>query len=219
MIKRLVCLANSQRPNGRCVAGKSTDEGIWYRPIGGAGRMEIGATERQYSDGTEPALMDVMDIGLTGREAGLHQPENWTLDASHRWSREGRVTVNDLGRYADDPASIWSSGSQSKDGLNNRIPETDRVAASLYLLSLQALELDAHTVRDWYGRVQPRLSGEFEWKGIEYRLAVTDPLAWERYMPGPGRHSVGPAYVTVSLAEDHHGFCYKLIAAVVPSPG
>jgi len=120
--------------------------------------------------------------------------------------------------YADRPDILWANGSQSRDGINNRIHEGEHVDGSLYLLYVPALELDSHTLRNWYGREEQKLSGEFQWSGVEYRLSVTDPVVWGEYINRPGRHSVGPAYVTVSLAEAWYSYCYKLIAGVIRLP-
>ena len=52
--KRIVCLANSSKLNGRCIAGKEIIEdgrvGDWIRPVSVREKQEVSEWERQYKD-------------------------------------------------------------------------------------------------------------------------------------------------------------------------
>lgn len=51
MIKRLVCLANSRKSGGRCIAGRELlagNVGEWIRPVSGREHEEVSARERKY---------------------------------------------------------------------------------------------------------------------------------------------------------------------------
>lgn len=76
MIKRLVCLANSHKHNARCIAGRellAESIGEWIRPISDREGEEVSVSERQYADGSEPRVLDVIDVSLIGPRARLHQ--------------------------------------------------------------------------------------------------------------------------------------------------
>jgi hypothetical protein len=68
-VKRIVCLANSRKLNGRCLAGKEfggTGVGAWVRPVGAREHGEVSEYERQYEDGSDPRVLDVIDVPLIG---------------------------------------------------------------------------------------------------------------------------------------------------------
>ena len=58
IVKRVVCLANSRKLSGRCVAGKElvSDRPLrWLRPVSNREHEEVSEYERQYEDGSGPA--------------------------------------------------------------------------------------------------------------------------------------------------------------------
>ena len=51
-VKRIVCLANSRKLNGRCLAGKEfggKGVGTWIRPVGAREHGEVSEYERTVS--------------------------------------------------------------------------------------------------------------------------------------------------------------------------
>jgi hypothetical protein len=210
-VTRLVCLANSRKTGGRCVAGKEVSTGRWIRPIGMGPDQELSPTAYQYPDGSEPLLLDIFDLVLREARPGPHQPENWVLDRDRKWQRVGRLPLREIEPYIDHPVSLWTNTSSSSDGTNDQVPEPTRVDESLYLVAVEALVLDVQD--SWRGR--PKVRGGFQYAGSDYRLVVTDPVVEREYGSRPGQHDLGPAFLTVSLGEAYHGNCYKLIAGVI----
>lgn len=90
VVERLVCLANSRKLSGRCVAGKELiDEvaGPWVRPVSDRPKEEVSEDERQYEDGSDPRVLDIIDVPLTAPRPKAYQSENWLLEPEEYWKR------------------------------------------------------------------------------------------------------------------------------------
>lgn len=57
-----ICLADSYKNGGHCIAGKRTDSLQWIRPV--SQNVEEGLSDMQicYEDGSCPNLLDIIEI-------------------------------------------------------------------------------------------------------------------------------------------------------------
>ena len=81
--KRIVCLANSRKLHGRCIAGAElagSEPTGWLRPVSVREHQEVCEYERQYEDGSDPELLDIIDIPLLRAQPRNYQRENWLPD-------------------------------------------------------------------------------------------------------------------------------------------
>ena len=94
-LKHIICLANSHRPGGRCIAGKEIlsdgSVGGWIRPVSSGSTEAVSQRERQYEDGGEPNVLDVIGIPLKNASPNSFQKENWLLAPNVRWEKIDRV--------------------------------------------------------------------------------------------------------------------------------
>ena len=222
-VKRIVCLANSRKFNGRCIAGKEVlpnrTIGEWVRPVTDVGGGEIRIWECQYPDGAEPKVLDLLDITLLNHVPKHYQQENWTLDPKQPWKKVRVAPLERATVLLDPPAPLWLTGYSTYNGLNDRVPieKTADLTDSLRFIRVENLTLRVLAQRDSSGDAKRRLQGQFRHEGEDYRLWVTDVLWEEEYLGKKrnGDYSVGLAYLTISLGEPHEGFAYKLIAAII----
>src|SRR5262245_39897877 len=122
-LKRIVCLANSRKYMGRCVAGKElvgNTVGPWIRPVSVRPHEEVSCKERSYPDGSDPDVLDIIDVSLLRPRSRSHHSENWLLDPTTRWARAGRMSWSTVGALADHPAGLWLNTWSSYVGLHDR---------------------------------------------------------------------------------------------------
>ena len=109
-MKRIVCLANSRKINGRCVAGIEIADGQrlgWIRPVSAREHQEVSEYERQYQNGADPRVLDIMDVPLLKAQPHECQQENWLLDPEQYWVKIGSAAWDELGRLADPVGPLW----------------------------------------------------------------------------------------------------------------
>ena len=216
-IKRIVCLANSRKLSGRCIAGKEIQDngqiGRWVRPVSARETEEVSEWERQYEDGSDPRLLDIIDVPLLNAKPKDFQQENWLLDPEYYWEKVRPVTEEELRRCIDPAARLWTDGYSTTNGWNDRIPL--RIAHSL-TDSLRFIEVGDLELWVSHGNKRRTVQGRFQHDGIDYWLRVTDPVYEREYLRQPnGNYPVGECYLTVSLGEPFEGNAYKLIAAII----
>ena len=222
LLKRIVCLANSRKVGGTCVAGKEAtgaDLGKWIRPVSNRPGHEVSSIERHYQDGSDPGLLDIIDVPVQSDCPNLHQVENWLLDPSQKWACAGRVEWKDLFGLADKPRSLWANGSSTNQGLNDRVSHADcqNLGCSLYLVHTDSLRIHVFAPGEYFGNPKVRVHAEFTYGGINYKMWITDPMIEATYRArGVGMYEIGECFLTVSLGETHSdGYAYKLVAAVM----
>ncbi len=220
--KRIVCLANSRKLHGRCIAGrewKNSQAGEWIRPVSNREHEEVSEYERQYEDGSDPQVLDVIDIPMLKPKPRNYQTENWLLDPDYYWKKAGRLSWFDLRTLLDKAAPLWIDGDSTYNGLNDSIPLTKAASLknSLRLIHIDRLRLRVFKPGKAFGNNKRRVQGKFIHAGREYALWVTDPGFEREYLQKPdGDYEINECFLTISLGEPYGGKCYKLIAAIIP---
>lgn len=138
--KEIVCLANSRKPpSGRCVAGREYSKGTvgpWIRPVSERTGLEISEEERRYQDGSQAAVLDVVQIVFKQAQALRHQTENQQIHDEYWWTKVGQVTFADVLAMVESPSALWLDGHGTYNGENDYVPEADaaKVKTSLVLV-------------------------------------------------------------------------------------
>ena len=220
-VERILCLASSRKLSGRCVAGRKFDgrsAGPWIRPVSHREGGEVSEYERQYENGGDPRVLDVIDVPLLEPRPAGYQIENWLLDQRYYWKKAGRLSPSDLGRFVEPVEPLWIDGHSTHNGRNDSVPTAllEQVETSLRLIQVNGLTLSVFAPGEAFGNARRRVQGRFDHAGQWYALWVTDPNYERRYLAlADGRYDLGPCCLTISLGEPYGEACYKLIAAVV----
>lgn len=54
--------------------------------------QEVSEYERQYKDGSDPRLLDIIDIPLQKHQPRDYQQENWLLDPEYYWRKVAKYS-------------------------------------------------------------------------------------------------------------------------------
>ena len=228
--RRIICLANSKKFKGRCLAGKLYTHGKiggWIRPVSNRSDDSLNKLERQVGKDTEPKLLDILEFGIKKSISTGHQVENWLINPNRLMVRTGRISSIELLPAIDKPINLWHTGKSSKThGKNDLVPENRIVDSncSLYLIKIEKLKIQVVTHN--YGYESRQVRGEFSYVGAEYNLVITDPIIDSEYKnKTDGFYEIENLLLTISLAEtkfevnksESTGY-YKLIAGVIKLP-
>jgi hypothetical protein len=207
--KVILCLANSWKRGGSCVAGKvllNLAIGEWVRPISNRSTHEISDPEPRYQDGTLANVLDLIEVSLRTHTRSLHQTENHVIDSGQRWRKSGRGTWTQVQAALDAvPGALWLNGYSTNAGKNDKVPEDllAQLGDSLKLLGVPDLTLHVAHEPGWQGAPGKRkVRGSFTLNGQNYHLAVTDPLVSSIYLQKTdGDYAIGAATLCISLSE------------------
>lgn len=214
-IVRMVCLANSWRPGGRCIAGIDLDTGEWVRPILSTGKaIPEGATKFGNHD---LAPLDVIEVDLAPPDFSTRfQRENRVIQ-SKTWTFTGKRLSNaNVLQYCATSSSVLHG--------HNKVVEPSSLSA-LQPSAWSSLELrhvtNARFSRD--PRKENRWVVDFSTGSpfpTQLSLKVTDPLATATL--NAGKAIGADCLLTLSLTEpiayvqfNIPELCYKLAATVI----
>ena len=225
--KIIVCLANSRKLSGRCIAGLEVAKdhsgnwvrsGRWIRPVSNRDREEVSEREREYEDGSDPRLLDIISVPMIQAKPNGYQSENWLIDPDYYWQKIDRMKRQDLVNLLDVGNDLWDNQKSTQKG---RHDEMDLATASQFTHSLRLVRLSEMVIsvvpRAYYGTSKRRVQARFQFNGQDYWLWVTDPDYEREYLKKEdGDYKIDKeCYVTVSLGEPFKGHCYKLVAAII----
>lgn len=221
IMKRIVCLANSRKLHGRCVAGIEIVEGKpagWVRPVSSRDHEEVSEHERQYEDGSDPRVLDIIDLPLIDPRPKGYQQENWLLDPNKYWVKNGTVAWGDLSGFVSLIGTLWIDGHRTSSGCHDMIPLAVAIGidSSLRLIKVDVMTLSVFKPGEAFGNPKRRVQGRFKHNGTDYRLWVTDPIYQRTFLAKTdGNYLIGECFLTLSLGEPFNNSCYKLIAAII----
>ncbi|MEU3541050.1 hypothetical protein AB0H90_19395 [Streptomyces paromomycinus] len=194
------------------------DSGQWVRPVSARKSHEISRQERQYEDGSDPRVLDIIDVPLLHHQPSSYQSENWLLDPRRDWKRAGRAEWSQLLAVEQHPDTLWINGHSTPGRFNDRIPieQTETLPDSLKLIRVSRITLRTPTPRAGSDDAKRPLDAVFRHAGRLYIMRATDPEYEQQHLNNPQRiYELGESFVTVSLSEDFKGYAYKLAASII----
>ena len=194
--KKIVCLANSFKYNGRCIAGKELINGgygSWIRPVSFKKGGELSGKERRFENGEEPQILDIVSIKFIKPKKEALQPENYLIDPSVLWKKHGKKEHKDLEDLKDNPDKLWINGNSSSKGYNDRFMDNNlSLPSSLYLIHLETLKIKVIDFQEQ--------RAIFHYGKEKYNLAITDPKVKNYFLQKEaGVYNYNNVYLCVSI--------------------
>ena len=218
-----ICLANSRKHGGKCVAGIRTDGKGWNRPVSGVGDGALSDAQVTLPSCGPVCALDCVRALFSRPSPTPYQPENW-IASWRSWRLLARPVSESAvpllqAQIVRGPALFGDTS----DRIAYQSFSTAPATASLALVLVKFLEFH---IAEHDGKRRNRAF--FALGGQVYNLGLTDP-AWEARLSALplGQHSKekvglqrdGRLLLTISLGEPFKdGCCYKLVAAVIPVP-
>jgi ATP-dependent DNA helicase RecQ len=218
--KQIICLANSRKYSGRCIAGKELANnriGAWIRPVSSRETGELSVEEISFADGNTPQLLDIILVELARHSPQACQSENFTIVDFQKWIKLGTLPVSEVYRLCDHVDCLWINGYSSYNGINDRIPlglTDDGLSNSLLFIKPYHLCI---TVEEG-SKLLKKVRTKFKFNDVKYWLTVTDPVIENQYLKEElGEYPIEDenAFLCVSLGEPHEGYRYKLVAGII----
>lgn len=223
MKARFLCMANSDKTGGRCVAGLRIDGQGWIRPVSDFTGGTLYPQHYISSDRSEAALLDVLEVEFIEHQPEPYQPENW-LVSDRQWKLINKLEPKEakdfLKKYIEAGPYLFGN---DEDRVYESDLKSNPVDSSLTLVHPEKFKWNITT--NIYNRRQTRAS--FNIEGIRYSLSITDPV-WKQRLShldfgiynkkDAGLKSNEDIFFTISLGGAFRGACYKLVAGVIIIP-
>lgn len=200
----IICLANSFKGRSRCIAGIDLETTEWVRPYSTGHEGAIG--RQRFINGTEPELLDILDIPLGPNAEDLGcQPENRRL-LSGKWKKIGEITEDEAMQYTENTDCLLHN-------IDKRVPyDYFKGISESEWKSLQLIHVKnaSFSMNPWN-----HLECNFRYSGEWYSLKTTCPEA--DALEG----SRGNYLLTISMTGPYKRkaseklACWKLIAGVI----
>lgn len=222
VVRRMVCLANSYKNSGRCVAGiELTNDGLgqWIRPISNRPGRSINTIEQTCTDGSVCAALDVLDIDFGAPTPDGYQSENVLITPGLRWRKIGEVTAQDLEpALHHGEAPLWPFTNDSYNGRHDRIAaqHLPQIGSSLALVRPEQAAIRVFPKFNDADKLDVRV--RFAWGGEVNDLKLTDPQMLEVCQrEGKGNYEVANPLMCISIGEVFapQNAAYKLVAGLI----
>lgn len=213
MPTKFICLANSFKEGGRCLAGIELDANNnpvlvdgrpkWIRPVCNTPHGEV------QNHIAEPfQILDIIQLDVTGNQPQGYQSENVTFNET-TIRTVGNYNRNELANLCDNRNLIFANRGKavSQEAITN-------LNHSLLLVRTNQFEVIEKTYEDTPNKKQQRLV--FSYNAKQYDFPITDPVFLHRYQSNPDfMEPYNESFISVSLGVVWKDWYYKLVAGII----
>jgi hypothetical protein len=208
---KMICLANSYKHQGRCIAGIDQESGRWFRPISALedGRIPL---DSNFIQTQEISTLDILNIPVDIEKKSGHEVENIGYK-NLPWQILGKAEVVDLLRYSEDNLLYSDYGKAIPYAyLKSQAP-----VRTLQLIGTKSFSCRKNSRGRWRAII-----ADEKYDLVDFDLSITDPIILEKL---DRNEYVSPhCLLCLSLGQPWQPdsntplLCYRLIAGVVELP-
>jgi hypothetical protein len=213
MLVRFVCLANSYKEGGRCVAGIMLDDfnnpvikndlPTWIRPVSSTGHGEIHKDLVSHIH-----LLDIIEIEISEYVGAGFQVEN-AIFLEKSVQIIGAFDIPRLNSLCEKRSLLFGSTAKAIN-----IKYINRLDHSLTLVRTTDFKVLDNPSDDNPARKKIRLS--FTYNNNEYNLPVTDPVFLHDYQNDANfMDGIEEVYLTLSVGVVFEEWHHKLVAGII----
>jgi len=212
---RLVCLANSFKERGRCLAGIELDNQNnpiivngrpkWIRPIC---NMPHGEIPNQIAEPFQ--ILDIIEISNTKTKPEGYQSENVLFD-TNSLKKVDSFNKRNIERLCETTKYVFAT---RYDSLSEEV--ISKLNHSLLLIKPTAFEVIEKPNEQFPDKPKHRLV--FSFNGFNYDLSITDPVFLRKYQKNPDFfESVKEVFLSLSVGVKFPATnrYYKLVAGII----
>lgn len=211
MKTQFVCLANSYKEGGRCVAGIVLENGSpvmqngkpkWIRPVCETAHGEVPTNLVSHIN-----LLDIVEIDVTSNVPDSYQSENVLFD-TNAIKVVGKFSLSNLSNLCDNSQTTL---------FGNRKGAVTPENAQLLSNSLRMIKVTNFNVVEkiYADNPNPKLRLSFTFSGNTYEIPITDPIFLNAYKSNKNLLSnSSDVFVVMSLGVLHQNWHSKLVAGI-----
>jgi hypothetical protein len=204
----IICLANSYKHQGRCIAGLDISTGHWIRPVS---ELEGGRipTKNKSLNVESIRLLDIIDIPIISNRCKGHEYENYCYH-DQPWRVIGQAEIAHLIQYCES-SLLYSNFGKSIPFiyLQNQSP-----LRTLQLIEVKQLVCHSKGFGKWKATILDEI-----YDIADFELSITDPVALDKLNRGESisQHCL----VCLSLSQPWRPnpsdelMCYRLVAGII----
>ena len=212
MKTQIVCLANSYKEGGRCLAGIEIKNGNpvfqngkpnWIRPVCQTAHNQVPTNLVEHIK-----LLDIIEIDILKNVPDSYQSENVLFDTN---------TIKVISTLpSQNIANLCSNGQPNLFGNKGKAvtdEATNSLNHSLTLVKVQNASIYEKTYQD---KENSQVRILFTFNRNQYDLPVTDPVFLSSYKSNKNLlNNVNEVFLVISLGILHEGWHYKLVAGII----
>jgi hypothetical protein len=215
MITKFICLANSFKEGGRCLAGIELDANNnpvlvkhrpkWIRPVC---NTEHGEVPNHIAEPFQ--ILDVIELDVTEKKPENYQSENvlFNVNSIHR---KGTFDKKQLDNLCDDNKYIFAT---RYDSLSEEV--IIKLNHSLLLIKTNTFEVIEKPNEQYPNRPKHRFV--FTYNEFKYDFSITDPVFLRKYQQNPDfMEDIDEVVLSLSVGVKFlkTNRYYKLVAGII----